>query len=203
MINLRYLNASISKNNVTDLSKRTNRNNVYRGGKVYGKLNLFTYDNEEDIDSDLGRVYFNTNNENAAEVKELIKISNYSASTEISVSGNVVLNALIYNTTDDSRTSLKNRICYFEPSDGDFPFNLRFGQMSFERLYSSHYFDFINATKRERSLTLKALINNEIFNHLQTNPLIYVDFMESIFFVSSINGYSDNKLTDLEVVRFN
>ena len=201
ILKLTYLGGAIDTNNFVDLTGRVNRNNKWSAGKVFGRLNVFTYQNDNDVDSDLGRAYFNIQNENAKPVKDFISVSEFSASNEVTVSGNTIMSAPIYNTSENKRQAVSNRIVFFNET-GSFGINATFNQISFQRLYANHYFNLIENTKRERVLKFDVFLTNLLFNQLQTTPIIYDKDQESYFLVSSIGKFNRKQLAELEVVKY-
>ena len=196
-----YMAQDIDSNNVTDLTDNIQRNHTVKPGKVYGKLNAFSYANDNDIDSELGRAYFTTENENAPPTKEFISISEFSASDEITASGETIITASIYDVAEEKRQSVSDRIVFFADT-GAFGFNAVFSPIAWPRLYSDHYFDLIENTKRERPETLDVKINSILFSKLQRNPVIYDGGQESNFLISSIKKFDEKNLAVLEVVKF-
>lgn len=201
VLRFRYLGGAINTNNFVDLTGKVNRNNKWTAGKVYGRLNVFTYSNDNDVDSDLGRAYFNVQNENAKPVKEFLKVDEFSASDELTVSGNTVITAPIYTPGDNKRQAVTNRIVFFNET-GTFGINATFNQISWQRLYSDHYFDLIENTKRERTMKLDVFLTNLTFNKLQRTPIMYDKDQESYFLVSSIGKFNREELTEIEVVKY-
>jgi hypothetical protein len=196
-----YLGGAINTNNFVDLTGKINRNNKWSSGKVYGRLNVFSYNNDNDVDSDLGRSYFNVQNDNAKPVKEFLKVSEFSASNEVTVSGNSIISAPIYDASEQKRQSVSNRIVFFNDT-GLFGINATFNQISWQRLYSDHYFDLIENTKRERTMKLDVFLTNLTFNQLQRTPIMYDKDQESYFLVSSIGKFNREELSELEVVKY-
>ncbi len=201
VLKLVYLGGAIDTNNFVDLTGRINRDNSWTAGKVYGRLNVFTYENDNDVDQDLGRAYFNVQNENAKPVKEFLSIGEFSASDELTVSGNTVITAPIYTPTENKRQAVTNRIIYLNET-GSFGINATFNQISWQRLYSEHYFDLIENTTRERVLKFKVFLTNLLFNQIQRTPIIYDKDQESYFLVSSIGKFNREELAELEVVKY-
>lgn len=198
----RYLPDNISTNNVLDFSSKVKRNAPFQGGKTYGQLSVFSYANDDEINEDFGTAFVNIPNENAPETKSIIHISDYSASNEITVSGNNVVSVNIYNTAENKRESVRDRIIYLEDT-GSFGINAVFTRISWQRLYSSHYLNFVTATKRERVFTLEAYLTNTDFNRLKTSPVIYVEWLESTFLVTEITGFEKSTLCKLKVIKYN
>jgi hypothetical protein len=201
-INLIYLPDQISVNNATDLSSSVDRGYTVESGSTYGQLNVMSYANDENISQNLGSAFFTVENKNAVETKEFITIEDFSASNEINVSGENVVSVPIYNTTEFTRESITNRMIYFEEV-GAFGFNCIFNRISFQRIFSSHYIDFVEATKRERTTNLRAFLTNLQFNDIQRSPVIYVDFLNSHFLVTETKGFKRDSLTNLKVIKYN
>lgn len=194
--------SSLNTNNVTDLSGRVQRNVKYKSGKVYGKLNLMNYQNDDDVDTNLGSLFFNIENENAEPTKSFLSIPEFSASKEVFVDSNRVIQMQVYNVPEVKRKAVADRIIYFDES-GTFGINATFSEVSFQRIHSKYYFQFIDSTKRERVIPFKVNLTNLLSKQIEDNPLIYIDFMQSYFLVTSINGFERNSLTTLETLKFN
>ena len=201
-ITLRYLPDIISTNNVSDYSKKVIRNAPYTAGKLYGRLSIFSYQNDDEINEDFGKAFVNIPNENAPETKSIIGINEYSASNEIEVSGESVVSVPIYNTSESKRESVRDRIVYFNEV-GSFGINATFSQISWQRLYANHYLDFVQATKRERVSKLNAYLTNTDYRTIQRSPIIYIDWMEATFLVTEIKGFEKNRTCILQVIKYN
>lgn len=192
---------AISTNNATDITDRTVRNNKWSTGKTYGKLNVLGYNNDNDVDLNLGRVYFSVENENSEATKAIIEISELSASNEVTVSNERIVQAPIYNTDEPKRQSVADRIVYFNEA-GSFGINATFNELSFQRLYSNYYFSFIESTKRERLIEFEVFLNYNQFVTIQNNPLIYNRDLESYFLVTDISDFERDELTKLKTIKY-
>lgn len=192
---------SINTNNATDLTNKIQRNNSWSSGKIYGKLNALGYSNDNDVDLNLGTVYFNVENENAKETKSFIEIPEFSASNEVIISGNRVVQMPIYDTLEPKRQAVADRIVFFNET-GSFGFNATFSEVSFQRLYSTRYFNFIEATKRERLIDFEVFLNYETFVKLQNNPLIFNRDLESYFLVTNIEEFNDEGFSKIQTVKY-
>lgn len=202
LITFKYLPGVINTNNVVDFSKKVERYYTIESGSVYGQLSVFNYNNEDDINVNRGSAFVNINNENAPEIKEILSIQEYSASLEINASGNNILLCNIYNTTENKRQAIKNRILFFEEV-GPFGINATFTPVSWQRIYSKNYVKFIQATKRERVISFDAYLNNLDFRTLQRNPVIYIDFLQSNFLVTDIEGFQRNEKCKIKCIKYN
>jgi hypothetical protein len=198
----RYLPDIIEGNNALDFSSKVNRYYSVTSGETYGQLSIFRYNNDDDINENRGAAYINIDNLNAPETKEIINISDYSASREINVSTNNILLVNIYDTQGNERQSVRDRILVFEET-GTFGINAVFTPIAWQRLYSNHFASFIQATKRERVIEMDAFINDLDFRELQRNPVIYIDFLQSVFLVTEISGYDRKNLCKLKLIKFN
>ena len=201
-ITFRYMPEIINTNNVVDFSSKVERYFEVNSGSIYGQLSVFKYNNDDDINENTGTAYISINNENAQEIKEIIAINEYSASREINVSTNNIIVVNIYNISENSRQSIKNRIIFFEET-GTFGFNAVFSRIAWQQLYSKHYVDFVEATKRERVINFDAYINYLDFRTLQRNPVIYVQSLQSNFLVTDIQGFQRNEKCTLKCIKYN
>ena len=198
------LGNALDINNVIDLSGRvqiTNKEEEWNAGSIYGRLNWMGYANDEDVSEDLGRFYFDGLNENAQAVKSLIKVDEFSASNEVSVSGERVVQFPVYNLTENKRSAVSDRLVYLNEVVA-FGFNATFAELGFARLHSDHYVSFVEATRRERVLSLDVLLRYSEFVVLHRNPLIYVSEYSSLFLVTEIKGFEAGQLTKIEVVKY-
>lgn len=201
VITFRVLGDAIDSNNFTDMSGRIDENDEFTSGDIYGRLNNMKYENDEDLDTDLGTLFFTVKNDNADPVKTFLEISEFSASNEVEVSGENVVSYIIYNVTANNRSSIKDRIVFFNET-GAFGFNAEFNPISWPRLYSDYYYSFIDNTKRERVFQLDAILNKNLFNRLQEIPLIYDRDLESYFVISEIKNFEEDRLSRLIAVRY-
>jgi len=201
-IKFTYLPDQINTNNTIDLSGNVDRYFTVKSGNTYGQLNVLKYNNEDTISQELGSAFFTVNNDNAPENKDFLKIDEYSASDEITVSTNNVIVVSIYDTTENKRQARKNRIVFFEET-GTFGINAVFNPLSFQRIYSDRYFPFVEATKRERVIVLTSFLTTLQFNALQTKPVVYIDFLESHFLIAGVKGFQEDKKCKLEAIKFN
>ena len=201
-ITFTYLPDLINTNNVQDYSKKVVRNSPYRNGKTYGRLSVFSYQNDDELNEDFGKAFITVPNENAPEAKTIINIPEYSASNEVNVSGENVISVPIYNIVEFKRESVRDRIVFFNEA-GTFGINATFSPISWQRLYSNHYLDFVEATKRERVISLPALLNNTDYRTLQQSPLIYIAWMQATFLVTEVKKFEKNQTCILEAIKYN
>ena len=160
------------------------------------------YANDEDINPNLGTAFFTVENKAAQESKIFLDIPEYSASNELSVSGENIIVCSIYNVTENKRSAIKDRIVYFE-STGAFGFNAVFNLISFQRIFSDVYAEFIEATKRERGANINAYITKLQFSQLSEFPIVYIDSFKSHFLISSISGFDQKQPATLTAVKYN
>jgi len=191
----------LNTNNFIDLSGRVQRNNSWTTGDIFGKTNYLGYVNDKDIDLDLGRSTFKVDNVNAADVKDIIVVSEFSASKEFDVSGERIVSYPIYNTVDPKRESVAQRIVYFNEV-GAFGFNATFAEISFQRLQAKYYFSFIENTTRERVVSLEVLLKFHEFMDIQQRPLIYNPDLGGLFLVTEIDKYTNEGLTVLNCIKY-
>lgn len=201
-ITFKYVPDIINTNNVVDFSKKVERYFEVKGGSIYGQISIFKYNNYSNINEDRGSAFINVVNENAPNVKDVLVIDEFSASQEITVSGNNILLVDIYTPSEFKRESVRDRIVLFK-EEGAFGFNATFTGVTWQRLYSKHYVNFVQSTTRERMIEFSAFINNLDFRTLQRNPLIYVDFLQSIFLVTEISGFERGKKCKLKCIKYN
>lgn len=206
----RFVDA-LNTNNVVNLSNGVVRNNSWSTGEVYGKINYLAYANDENVDVDLGRATFLVENINAPEINDFITIDDFSASEQTLIDGETVVSYNIYpppppvtdppTEPDISRDSLKDRIVFFNQT-GDFGINATFFEISFNRLYSNHYFQFVENTIRERVITFKAFLTFQEFSDIQRRPLILEPDLGGLYLVTDIEGYTEDGLTTLKCVKY-
>lgn len=200
-ITFRVLGDEIDSNNFIDMSGRIDKNDKFRSGSMYGRLNEMRYENDEDLDAELGSLFFTVQNDNADDTKTFIDVPQFSGSNEVSVSGENVVTYVIYNVADNNRSSIKDRIVFFNQT-GAFGFNAEFNPISWPRLYSDYYYSFIDNTKRERVFDLEVLLNKNLFNRLQEIPLIYDRDLQSYFLITEIKNFEEDRLSKLIGVRY-
>ena len=200
-VKLIYLPNKIDPNNVLDLSGQVQRNIEWKNGGMYGQLNSFQYTNDDTVSLHLGDSFFNVQNKNVVESKLFLEIGEYSATDELTTSGENIIKIDIYDQNEKKRASFKDRIVFFDEV-GAFGFNAVFNKIAMGVIYSNHYFDFITATKRERSAQIMVKLTKLQFKELSRSPLIYVDFLESNLLVTDINGFTTDGLTKLTVVKY-
>lgn len=201
-ITFTHLPTQINTNNTIDLSGNVDRYFETKSGATYGQLNVLRYNNEDTISQELGSAFFTVDNLNAKETKDFLQIDEYSASDEITVSTNNVIVVSIYDTVEKKRQSRKNRIVFFDEV-GTFGINATFNPLSFQRIYSDHYFAFIEATKRERVTEFTAFLSNLQYDALQRSPVVYIDFLESHYLVVGVKGFEEDRKCKLEAIKFN
>ena len=202
VFSLRYLPDILDVNRASDFSQKVERYFEVKAGKVYGQLTTLSYNNDDNIAISRGTAYISIKNENAPENKEILSFKDYSASLEIDASGENVLVANIYDTVTNERQSVRDRLLFFNEV-GAFGFNAVFTAISWQRLYAKHYVRFIQATQRERVIQFDAFINDLDFRNLQDNPLIYVDFLQSVFLVTEIDGFDSVNKCKLKCIKYN
>lgn len=191
----------LNQNNALDLSGKAQKFPLVKSGKSFGQLNILTYQNEDDLNPDLGVATFVIDNKNAKPSKNFIKISEFSASREVLEGGNTTIDVPIYTITPAERQSVKERIVKFITGTG-IPFTAIFSGISFQSIYSEQYIGFINAIKRERVLTIGALLNFNDFRKLQDKPIVYFREFESYFLVLKISGFEQGGITKLNVIKY-
>ena len=201
-ITFKYVPDVINTNNSIDFSGKVERYFTIERGDIYGQLSIFKYQNDEFLNKNRGAAFINIRDENAPNVKEIIHIKEYSASREIQVSNNNMLLVDIYTTGDNTRKSVRDRICLFK-EEGTFGFNASFTSIGWQRLYAKHYVDFIQATRRERLISFSAYLTNLDYRSLQKNPVIYIDFLQSTFLVTEIEGFQRNEKCKIKCIKYN
>ena len=195
------LGNAIDTNNSIDLTGRTQTDNSWKSGDLYGKLNYLGYTNDEDVNENLGRFFFDGLNENSKAVKALIEVGEFSASNEVIISNKRVVQYPIYNVSEAKRQAVSDRIVFFNET-GSFGFNATFSELSFSRLYADHYVGFIESTVRERIIEFEALLKYSEFVKLQRNPLIYIEDYSSNFLVTSFDGFEAGRLTKITTIKY-
>jgi hypothetical protein len=191
----------LNTNNAIDLSNSTEKFPTVTSGQVFGQLNFLTYQNEDTINEEFGRATFDVRNTNAPRIKEFISMPQYSASKEILISGNTTVKTEIYNITEATRVSIRDRVVYFATGTG-IDYTCQFIGVGWQDLYSKNYFDFIESIKRERRLQANALISYLDFESISETPIIYIGELSSYFLVLSIDGYEEGKFSQLELIKY-
>lgn len=200
-IKLTYLNGAVSQANNIDISDRVNINNSFTSGNLYARLNEMGYSNDEDIDSELGSLFFTVQNDNAPAYKKWISVDQFSASNQVTTGVNVFVTAPIYNTVENKRASVKDRIVYFA-NEGSFGFNAQFNPISFTQLHSNYYLDFISNTSVERVFDFEVQLKKILFNSLSRKRLVYIKEYESLFLITRVKGFDNEALTKIEAIKW-
>ncbi len=189
----------ISTNNAYDISGKIQDFPPIKSGKTFAQLNIFTYKNDDDIPSSLGSAFYRVDNENAKEAKEFLSIE-MSASNEVLVGTNSVIDLPIYNIVDVSRNDIDIRICLFQTGTG-INFRAEFTGINWQTLVDENYVLFLDKIRRERLLSLKGVFTTTDFKSMAKRPVVYVSDIDSYFFVSEIEGFSPGELTTLKTVK--
>ena len=200
-ISMRVLGDVIDSNNFIDMTGRVDIVEDFTSGEIYGRLNEMKYVNDENVESDLGTLFFTVQNDNAQATKTFLEVDQFSASNEVEASSENIVSYVIYDVAASKRQSIKDRIVFFNET-GAFGFNAEFNPISWPRLYSDYYFSFIENTKRERVFNLEVLLNKDLFNRLQEKPIIYDKETESYYLITEITSFEQDKLSDLIGVRY-
>lgn len=191
----------LNTNNAIDLTGKTQRFPPYTSGKAFGQLNTLTYRNEDDISPEFGRATFNVLNKNAKTAKQFISMAEYSASKEILIEGNTTVKVEIYDITQASRVSKKDRPVIFATGTG-IPFTAQFLGIGWQDLYSKNYIEFVNSIIRERVMKANMLITHLEFNRISDSPIAFIGELNSYFLVLSLSGFEEGELTSVNMVKF-
>lgn len=195
----------LSTNNAIDLTGKSLRFPVFTSGKSYGQLNILSYENEDTISEEMGRVTFNIANKNARPSKDFIVMNEYSASKETVISGNDTVDVDIYTilsaNVEASRQAIKNRIVIFKTGVG-IPFTATFSGVGWKSLFNDNYAPFINSTERERMTKIKILLSFLDFNRLNDKPIIFIGELNSYFLVLKISGFEEGEFSTLTMIKF-
>lgn len=200
-VSLVNLNDIINTSNTTDVSDININDLTIKSGNMYAQLNEMKYDNDEDVGVFLGSHFFKVDNKSAKEKGVFMSISEYSASKEELINGYSAISFSLYDNVENKRSSVKNRIVYFE--NGGIMFNAVFSPLSMRNIHDRSYFSFIEATKRERSIPLEVYLNIEEYNQLNNKPIIFVEQLSSTYLVLSVNSFDNRGLCRLDVLKYN
>lgn len=196
-IRLAYFPDIISQNNVTDISNRTMKDGEINSGNLYGQLNTLTYSNDQDVNESEGSAYFSIKNETAKPVNNFLQVSGYSASKEVTFDGNVVVGLDIYG--EETRVVIKDRIVFFSSYGAGFAF--RMSGVSWGKLYSDSYVNFIAATSREREIKKEVILTNLDFLKIKDNPVVHIQEYSSNFIVTKFEGFEAGEYTSLRLLK--
>ena len=188
----------ISTNIAYDISGKIQEFPPIKSGKTFAQLNIFSYKNDDDIPSSLGSAFYRVDNENAKEAKEFLSIE-MSASNEVLVSTNSVIDLPVYNIADVSRNDIDIRICLFQVGTG-INFRAEFTGINWQTLLDENYVLFLNKIRRERLLTLKGVFTATDFKAMKKTPVIFVAEINAYLFISETEGFSPGELTTLKCV---
>ena len=200
-ITLSSFNDVLNTNNAIDLTGKTQRFPPYTSGKAFGQLNVLSYNNEDDISPEFGRATFNVLNKNAKPVKQFISLSEFSASKETLIEGNTTVKVEIYNITEASRVSKRDRPVIFATGT-NITFTAQFLGIGWQDLFSKNYIEFVNSIARERVMKANMLITYLEFNRISEEPIVYVGELNSYFLVLSLSGFEEGELTTVNMVKF-
>ncbi len=193
----------IKRRDNMDLSSVVYGENGHQTGGMYAANNDMGYarDNES---NDNGSFTFSIKKGDSKSVKKFIEIKDYSMSAYASRSP--LLHFPIYDLKNSNRQSIKNRIVIFVPPNGNYDIDrgvyLNSYLLDMSNIFNLSYRKFVEATKRERTVTFRAKLTVLQFHELQAKPVFYVNRFSSYFLAVEIKGFDGENPCTLKAIRY-
>lgn len=166
----------------------------------YGRTNYLQYDNDETIDSIIGRNYFQINNDSLKETHIAIEMR-YSASREVTINGYIMADMNIYSDTE-RLNELNHRLLYVYNDPTDSFTVARFSQLDWTNLKANYYDKFFDSLYRPRIITVEMNLNKLDVLGFDFLKLVYIEYFKSYFYVLSIDDFVPNELTKVKLLKF-
>lgn len=166
----------------------------------YGRTNYLQYDNDETIDSIIGRNFFQINNDSLKESHVAIEMR-YSASREVTINSYIMADMNIYSDTE-RLNELNDRLLYVYNDPTDTFTVARFSQLDWTNLKDNYYDKFFDSLSRPRIITVEMNLNKLDVLGFDFLKLVYIEYFKSYFYVLSIDDFVPNELTKVKLLKF-
>jgi len=194
---------NLSKLNSVDWSDKYDQDTRTVGNILTkaGQNNELVYDNDDTIDSSVGKDTFKIFNESFEDVKEYLKIP-FSATNDIELNGFSIGDFDIYNDTK-RENDLNPRILYFYNDSAPGTYTLgRFLELDWRSLKANYYKNWFDSSYRTRVIEGYADLNKLDVLGFDFTQLVYIDSEKSYFFVLIIEDYIPGQKTKIKLLKF-
>lgn len=196
---------NLSKINSIDWSEKFDADNYTQTNRIsgYAQINNLIYDNDDFVNSDLGKETFTINNQSLKDSEDILQLE-YGASNEVSIEGYTqypVASFDVYNDTE-RLNKINDRLLYVYNDSGNTYTLARFLNIDWRTLKDEYYSNWLQSFSRLRIVEGYADLNKlDVISHNFIN-LVYIDHFKSSFFVHIIEDFVPNRKTKIELLKF-
>jgi hypothetical protein len=158
--------------------------------------NILRYQNDQTVNVNLGRTFFETDNESMTAEGDYIALK-FGASYDVKINNNVIGHANIYN--DDARITL------YDINPRIFSINadkLQFFSIDWNNLKTQYYQNYFNSLYRIRAVDAEFNLNKLDVLSWQLKQLVYIDYFKTTFIVLEINNFIPGRKTKVKLLAY-
>ena len=166
------------------------------------KINFVEYNNDDTIDINAGRDFFETENENLKDETTYTQLD-WGASIDTEINGFSIADFLVYDDAERIN-DINDRILFIFDDDDISPvFTMaRFADLNWMSLKDSFYDNWFESFRRPRVITGMANLNKLDVLGFNFLDLVFIDNFDSYFFVLEISNFVSGQLTKIKLLKF-
>lgn len=161
----------------------------------YAKKNYFGYNTSDN--KNIANNYFSINNDILIETKDVFNCI-FEASNEVVINSDTLLDNVIYSNLE--RLETYNILLAYYENINDYSV-ARFDKLTGANIFKTYYDNYIKAIQKGEVFDADFYLSKSDYYNFDFTKLIYIEQLQTTFYVLEINNYIENENTSLKLLK--